>query len=396
MAKVNFIRRHTDVEVDEEPIVDGNFIVTGDGNIYIDYGLERIKIVGGGGGSTTGDTLPIGSITAYGKETAPANWLICDGSEVNRNTYSDLFKVIGTKYGEGDGSTTFNLPNLKGRVPVGLDSDDTNFGTIGKIGGEKDVTLTIDKIPEHQHGEFIEYGDGKQPYTLASGGGTNKNGYFLNAQTTAYSGPQVLTEKTGGGQSHNNLQPYEVNNFIIKAFQSAGVVANVVKTKTESDNDVYSCNYINTSINEINNNINETKSDLSRKVATAFLTNSISDVTSSLRLNLQGFESTTDKLTLSNGGIRIGAGISKVLISGNYFNVTSNTTGYCWSRISRNNDDVSLAIDQNNVNFASCSHSPKIQTVTEGDIIYLWKWDDNKCDIRGGNVNTWLTVDVVS
>lgn len=47
MAKVNFIRRHTDVEVDEEPIVDGNFIVTGDGNIYIDYGLERIKIIGG-------------------------------------------------------------------------------------------------------------------------------------------------------------------------------------------------------------------------------------------------------------------------------------------------------------------------------------------------------------
>lgn len=170
-----------------------------------------------------------------------------------------------------------------------------------------------------------------------------------------------------------------------------------VKTeKTESDNDVYSCNYINTSINEINNNINETKSDLSRKVATAFLTTSVSDVTSNLRLNLQGFESTTDKLTLSNGGIRIGAGISKVLISGNYFNVVSSNTGYCWSRISRNNDDVSLAIDQNNVNFASCSHSPKIQTVTEGDIIYLWKWDDNKCDIRGGNVNTWLTVDVVS
>lgn len=97
-----------------------------------------------------------------------------------------------------------------GKTLVGFDSSDTDFDTIGKIGGEKEVTLTIDKIPEHQHGEYIEYAGGKQPYTLASGGGTSKNGYFLNAQTAAYSGPQVLTEKTGGGQSHNNLQPYYV------------------------------------------------------------------------------------------------------------------------------------------------------------------------------------------
>lgn len=97
-----------------------------------------------------------------------------------------------------------------GKAIVGIDSSDTDFGTIGKIGGEKEVTLTIDKIPEHRHGEFIEYGGGKQPYVLASGGGTRKNGYFLNAQTTAYSGPQVLTEKAGGNQPHNNLQPYQV------------------------------------------------------------------------------------------------------------------------------------------------------------------------------------------
>lgn len=97
-----------------------------------------------------------------------------------------------------------------GKTLVGLDSSDTDFNTVGKTGGEKKVTLTIDKIPEHQHGEFIEYGGGKQPYTLASGGGASKNGYFLNAHTSAYLGPQVLTEKTGGGQPHNNLQPYYV------------------------------------------------------------------------------------------------------------------------------------------------------------------------------------------
>lgn len=68
MAKVNFIRKHTKAEVNGEPIVDGNFIVTGEGNVFIDYGTERIEIISSGG-SITGDTLPIGSITAYGKES---------------------------------------------------------------------------------------------------------------------------------------------------------------------------------------------------------------------------------------------------------------------------------------------------------------------------------------
>lgn len=234
MAKVNFIRRHTDVEVDEEPIVDGNFIVTGDGNIYIDYGLERIKIVGGGGGSATGDTLPIGSITAYGKETAPANWLICDGSVVSRSAYADLFAVIGTKYGEGDGSTTFNLPNLKGRVPVGLDGGDTDFNEIGKTGGEKTHILTVDEMPKHSHrGTYLKDTNITTAYNV---------GYRTSPSSET---PTEFNDSRGNDQPHNNLQPYEVNNFIIKAFQSAGVVASVVNTQKESDTDVYSCNYIN-------------------------------------------------------------------------------------------------------------------------------------------------------
>ena len=243
MAKVNFIRKHTKAEVNDEPIVDGNFIVTGEGNVFIDYGTERIEIISSGG-SITGDTLPIGSITAYGKETAPANWLICDGSAVSRSTYADLFAVIGTKYGEGDGSTTFNLPNLKGRVPVGLDSSDTDFNTIGKTGGEKKHKLTIEELAEHAHdihGNTNTYSASDVNYYQTSSifagyaGGEQKN-LFYNA---------FGAEKTGGDQPHNNLQPYEVSNFIIKAFQSAGVVAEVVNEQTKSDTNTYSCNYIN-------------------------------------------------------------------------------------------------------------------------------------------------------
>lgn len=234
MAKVNFIRKHTKAEVNDEPIVDGNFIVTGEGNVFIDYGEERIEIISSSG-SITGDTLPIGSITAYGKETAPANWLICDGSTVSRTAYADLFAVIGTKYGEGDGSTTFNLPNLKGRVPVGLDSDDTDFNSIGKIGGEKTHTLTVKELADHSH-----------VYTY-----NNNTGSFTSGDTpivySNVSGPslQKNTSSVGENQPHNNLQPYQVNNFIIKAFQSVGVIAEVVNAQTESDTNVYSCNYIN-------------------------------------------------------------------------------------------------------------------------------------------------------
>lgn len=230
MAKVNFIRKHTKAEVNDEPIVDGNFIVTGEGNVFIDYGTERIEIISSGG-SITGDTLPIGSITAYGKETAPANWLICDGSAVSRTSYADLFAVIGTKYGEGDGSTTFNLPNLKGRVPVGLDSDDTDFNTIGKTGGEKTHQLTINEMPSHNHPGIFRY--------------TNQTGNYARLYLGS-DGTKLDDEgKTGGDQPHNNLQPYQVQNYIIKAFQSAGVVAEVVNTQTESDTNVYSCNYVN-------------------------------------------------------------------------------------------------------------------------------------------------------
>lgn len=243
MAKVNFIRKHTKAEVNDEPIVDGNFIVTGEGNVFIDYGEERIEIISSGG-SITGDTLPIGSITAYGNETAPANWLICDGSAVSRTAYADLFAVIGTKYGEGDGSTTFNLPNLKGRVPVGLDSDDTDFNSIGKTGGEKTHKLTIEELAEHEHdihGNTNTYSEPSVNYYQNS---SIFSGYASGEQKILfYNGFEA--EKTGGDQPHNNLQPYEINNFIIKAFQSAGVIAEVVNAQTESDTNTYSCNYIN-------------------------------------------------------------------------------------------------------------------------------------------------------
>lgn len=102
----------------------------------IEKQLEEIN------GGVTGDTLPIGSVVSYSKSKAPTNWLICDGSAVSRTTYSELFKVIGIIYGEGDGSTTFNLPLL-------IESDDESTiieykiikakNSVGLVGAVSDV-----------------------------------------------------------------------------------------------------------------------------------------------------------------------------------------------------------------------------------------------------------------
>lgn len=186
----------------------------------------------------TSDTLPIGTQVAYGGAVPPTGWLICDGSAVSRTTYAELFKVIGTSYGAGDGSTTFNLPNKKGRVSAGYDNANSKFNAIGKHLGEETHTLTVAELAEHNHGKTpIDTAIPKLEWTTAT-----DNLYTLNNEQGYPIGELVAV---GGNQPHNNIQPTEVDNWIIKAFQSIGVVGKVVNTKTNSDNDTYSCNYLN-------------------------------------------------------------------------------------------------------------------------------------------------------
>lgn len=173
-----------------------------------------------GGGSATGDTLPVASIMPYPKATAPENWLICDGSAISRTDYSELFNAIGTTFGEGDGSTTFNLPNIKGRTIVGLNADDADFNTIGKTIGEKTHTLTIKEMPEHTHKFRASTKLGNDESTITYGertSGSVISGNYGNA-----------IQNEGSSQSHNNIQPSFIGVYIIKAKQSAGVVATVV------------------------------------------------------------------------------------------------------------------------------------------------------------------------
>ena len=162
-------------------------------------------------------SYPAGSISMYAGSTAPTGYLLCDGSAVSRTTYADLFTAIGTTYGTGDGSTTFNVPNVKGKVPVGRDGADTSFDTLGETGGEKTHTLTTTEMPSHthiqnphNHGIRYKAGGGSGYATVEDGGTPYTQHDSFIYDTTA------TNQNTGGGEAHNNLQPYIVFNYIIK------------------------------------------------------------------------------------------------------------------------------------------------------------------------------------
>jgi microcystin-dependent protein len=168
-----------------------------------------------------GDTGPVGPQGSVGpagpandgsvgdvKMTAcalpPTGWLACNGALVERAAYAALFAAIGTSYGAGDGASTFALPNMKGRVPVGLDTAQTEFNTLGKAGGNKTHTLTISEMPNHAHNYNDTYGV------------QNLEGTFNNANACDETERWETTSYSGGGQAHNNLQPYVSVNFVIK------------------------------------------------------------------------------------------------------------------------------------------------------------------------------------
>jgi microcystin-dependent protein len=89
---------------------------------------------------------PVGTVVPYAGSTAPPGWLVADGSAVSRSTYSELFAAIGTTYGAGDGSTTFNLPDLRGRVVVSVGSN----GDVSAL-GESDGAVEPQRSPSHTH-----------------------------------------------------------------------------------------------------------------------------------------------------------------------------------------------------------------------------------------------------
>lgn len=123
------------------------------------------------GGAGWNSSPPIGTLLPYLGPTAPDGYLLANGAPVSRTgVTAALFAVIGTTYGVGDGLTTFNLPNLNGRVPVGRDAGQTEFDVLGDIGGTKTVTLTQAQLAQHSHGVTdVGHNHGQTPHGHGDG-----------------------------------------------------------------------------------------------------------------------------------------------------------------------------------------------------------------------------------
>lgn len=180
------------------------------------------------------ENLPVGIINPFGGNNAPPGWLICDGREVSRFDYSSLFNVIGTTYGSGNDSTTFNLPDLRKRVPVGYSSNDNGYDTLGDSIGNETHSLSIDELAKHSHPNSVSsdglhnhlmynkwnsYGDGNTSGNgfTSPGNGWNQDGYEDNYTNNGGDHTHTVTiTETGEGVPFSLLQPSLLINYIIK------------------------------------------------------------------------------------------------------------------------------------------------------------------------------------
>lgn len=145
-----------------------------------------------------GATPPIGSMLMFAGAAAPTNYLLCQGQAVSRVTYASLFAVLGTSYGVGDGSSTFNLPDMRGRVPVGLNSGDGDFDSLSDAGGAKTHQLQTTNLPPHQH--TINHNHG----TITSTGQSANHTHALSGSTST-DGNHVHGFSSPAGGSPNGV-----------------------------------------------------------------------------------------------------------------------------------------------------------------------------------------------
>lgn len=184
--------------------------------------IETAINAGGGGASA-----PTGTIAMFGGGSAPTDWLLCDGTAVSRTTYAALYAVLGDAFGSGDGSTTFNLPDLRSRSPMGAGmGSGLSSRTIGNSLGEENHVLVTGEMPSHNHGvndpghahNAVRFSSGTFTTSMFANAAIVTNGNFW----TNVSGPVasnttgITTQNEGSGSGHNTVHPCQVVNFIIK------------------------------------------------------------------------------------------------------------------------------------------------------------------------------------
>lgn len=183
------------------------------GRVFYDDGDAWVELVTGG----EQQLVPAAAILPFAGAAAPAGFLLCDGSAVSRSDYATLFTAIGTTYGTGDGSTTFNVPDLRGRVPVGADGVAGRLSAndaLGKSGGEEKHLLTSleSGLRDHDHQEFQNTAG-----VQLGGTGINFEGTVTGGSPSALASDYIQSSGAlNAVDAHNNMPPYQIVNHIIK------------------------------------------------------------------------------------------------------------------------------------------------------------------------------------
>ncbi|MCW3101264.1 MAG: uncharacterized protein JWL77_6882 [Chthonomonadaceae bacterium] len=189
-------------------------IAIGGGN-YIISEFQRAS-----GGPIAGGIIYPGTVMDFAGASAPPGYLLCYGQAISRTSFAALFNAIGTAFGAGDGSTTFNVPDVRGRVSAGDDNmggtaanrlttagSGVDGATLGAVGGAQDQTLTTAQIPAHAHTLTLQAGGGNQ-------GGTPPAQF--SADTAIFGSATATTSSVGSGAAHPNVQPTIIFSKIIK------------------------------------------------------------------------------------------------------------------------------------------------------------------------------------
>jgi microcystin-dependent protein len=201
-------------------------------------------------GSRNWSDVPCGTFFPYGGSSAPTGFLMCDGSAVSRTTYSDLFAVFSTTFGAGDGSTTFNVPDLRGRgvIGAGTGTGGGASGTGAPTGGsaltarangawlgEETHVLTEAELASHGH-------------PIYTNGASTPSRAAVTTSTTNYASSSAYISLTGSDAAHNNVQPVIASNWIVKcvrafsgsqSFLSRGFIDGLITSNAaDADHDI--------------------------------------------------------------------------------------------------------------------------------------------------------------
>lgn len=183
-----------------------------------------VRTISGRYGPQPGDLVPSAASSREG-------CLLCDGQAVSRTTYAALFNAIGTNYGAGDGSTTFNVPDLAGRLPLGAGTANATGATAWSLGqqptsgagGEQTHTLASSEMPVHNHGvndpgHAHQFGRDVSSYSTNNANSVDApwgQSWYGGAWTVTTSGTGISIQNAGGGGAHNILPPVSVVNWFI-------------------------------------------------------------------------------------------------------------------------------------------------------------------------------------